>query len=290
MTYKFDVVSDLHIDAWAHTTQLHEPTRRLWEGEPYQSRVLHIDWRFYKNPGSWALVIAGDTSNSILSLAMVVEQAAQEYDQVIIVDGNHEHYHGDSTVEDNMIILSNALQPLPNATYLDGTRTLRLGDTVFVGCTGWYDWLAHTDRGIPEYLAKKAWIQASNDARYPDFGSFKDPDKLANIQAVQLAEHVRTASNDDTVKNIVVVTHMSPRSDLMQWKEGDVFWNALTPSYVNTKLLQVLEADTGKKIRHWIYGHTHEQKTTTIDDIVYTNNARGYPRENGPLKLVQLEI
>ncbi len=283
-------MSDLHIDAWAHTTQLYDPTMRLWEGEPYQSRMMHVDWRYCKNPESWALVIAGDTANSVLALSMVAEQASQEYDQVIIIDGNHEHYQGDTTVEDNMAFLSNALQPFSNVTYLDGVNTLKIGDIMFVGCAGWYDWMAYADRGIPEYLAKKAWVQASNDARYPDFGKFKDPDKLALIQAVQLAEQVRIASNDDSVKSIVVTTHMSPRADLMEWREGDPFWNSLTPSYVNTKLRQALEADTNNKIRHWIYGHTHHRMSTSIEGVTYTNNARGYPRENDPFKLVQLEI
>lgn len=286
---KFDVVSDLHVDIWFGKTQLHIPEKRMWEGEPFKSRFLHIDWKYSGNADSEVLVIAGDTANNVETAFEVIAAAAQDYPYVVVVDGNHEHYNGDGTVEENMDSLRDLCTTLDNVTYLDGQSTFRLGNVLFVGATGWYDWKAFEDQFISQTTAKQAWYQFSNDSRVPSYGKLGDPEKIAITQAVQLAEHVRTAQDDDTIEHIVMVTHMSPRADLMEWKT-DIVWNQLTPSYVNTALKQVLDADTGRKIKAWVYGHTHYRKMSVIDDVTYINNARGYPRENPSFEVVQAEI
>jgi hypothetical protein len=265
---KFDVVSDLHVD--------------IWRGET-------LDWASLSNKDSEVLVIAGDTANNVQITFDVINAAAQVYNHVIVVDGNHEHYNGTGTVEENMDQLRELCTPLANVSYLDGEATFKLGNVLFVGATGWYDWKAYEDQYISRETAKQAWYQFSNDSRVPSYGKLGDPEKIAMTQAVQLAEHVRAAQQDDAVENIVMVTHMSPRADLMEWKTNLV-WNQLTPSYVNTALKQVLDSDTGRKIKAWVYGHTLFRKLSVIDDITYINNARGYPRENPTFEVVQVEI
>ncbi len=286
---KFDVVSDLHVDAWFQTTQLHDPDKRMWEGEPFTSRYLHVDWAYMRNEGSDVLVIAGDTANTVEMAFDVVEAASKDYPHVLVVDGNHEHYKGEGTVEENMQSLRDMCSSLNNVTYLDGQATYQRDNVLFVGATGWYDWKAFEDQYISRESAKQAWYQFSNDSRVPSYGKLGDPEKIAMIQAVQLSELVREAQTNDTIDHIVMVTHMSPRADLMEWKTN-LTWNMLTPSYVNTALKQVLDSDVNRKIKSWVYGHTHYRKVSVIDDITYINNARGYPKENEPMELLQAEI
>lgn len=286
---KIDFCSDLHVDAWFQTTQLVDPTVRKWEGEPFNSRFLHIDWRAYKNEGSRVLVIAGDIANTMMTSKEVVLAAAAEYEYVVVVEGNHDHYDNDMSVDEGEAHFTKLLAEAPNVYHLKHDTALLLDGVAFFGAVGWYDFKAYQDQGISDYTAKLTWSRYSNDSRYPQFGE-KSPETLAAEQAINLASQVKLASEDDEVSAIVIATHMSPRADIMEWKNNDTIWNALTPSYVNTALSQVLEADTQNKIRYWIYGHTHSRQMREINGVIYANNARGYPRENPPFSLTQIEV
>ena len=286
---KIDYCSDLHVDAWFGGTQLVDPAARRWTGDPHKSLFLHIDWRRYKNPESQVLVIAGDISNDPMTSLQVVEAASQEYEYVVVVEGNHDHYDSDMLVEDGSEFFNQQLKKFSNVTYLNGDNYLVLDGVACLGNMGWYDFKAYEDRGIPDFLAKMAWNKYSNDSRYPKFGE-KSPESLAALHSVQLANQVVDMVSRDDIHSIVVTTHMSPRSDIMEWKENDIFWNHLTPSYVNTGMKSVIQTDTAGKIRYWIYGHTHHRKVTEIEGVTYVNNARGYPRENPVFTLSQIEV
>lgn len=286
---KIDFCSDLHVDAWHGHNSIHDPKRRTWLGEPFASTYVDIDWALYKNPDSEVLVIAGDIANTMITTVNVIECAALEYEHVIVVEGNHDHYASELNVNDGMEFLKAQLARFPNVTYLDGESMLLLDGVAFYGACGWYDWKAYEQQGISDFTAKRTWAQYSNDSRYPKFGT-TGPEVLAMQQAVNLATQVRSANSDDKIHSIVMTTHMSPRADLMEWKAGDGVWNALTPSYVNTAMDMVLAENSNGKITHWIYGHTHSRQMEFKDGILYANNARGYPRENPPFSLTQIEV
>lgn len=286
---KVDYCSDLHVDAWSHQTSLHDPNYRLWDGEPYKSLPLYIDWRAFKNPDSQVLVIAGDISDDIRISLDVVAAAAAEYDHVVVVEGNHDHYSSDMSVDSGSKFFEEALKKFSNVTYLNDEKFLLINGVAFIGNLGWYDFKAYQDRGITDFQAKAAWNCYSNDSRLPIFGE-KSPESLAILHSFQLSEMVRSFSDNSNIKDIVVVTHMSPRADLMEWKEGNHVWNLLTPSYVNTSMSNVLDADASNKIKYWVYGHTHTRQVVELDGVTYLNNARGYPRENPPFSLAQFEI
>jgi len=285
---KIDFCSDLHVDAWKNHVVLDYVSRK-WTGEPFNSLYLYIDWQEYKHHDSRVLVIAGDIANNLMISATVVEAAAMEYEHVVVVEGNHDHYGNEMNVDDGMVFFETLLSRFPNVHYLKHNKTLTVDGVAFVGATGWYDFKAYESQGIYDNMAKRMWNLYSNDSRYPDFNG-KSVESIACVQAINLADQVKTFSQDPDIQSIVVTTHMSPRADLMEWKPNDTVWNALTPSYVNTAMKQVIDADVGGKIRYWIYGHTHERKMTDINGIVYANNARGYPNESPPFALTQIEV
>jgi DNA repair exonuclease SbcCD nuclease subunit len=76
----------------------------------------------------------------------------------------------------------------------------------------------------------------------------------------------------------VIVTHSSPLAALMQWKD-EHSWNQSTPSFVNSQMIKIIQADCNHKIKYWIYGHTHHRQTVDMADITFINNCRGYPQE-----------
>lgn len=284
MTLKFDYCSDLHVDAWAHVTQLHDRVNgpRIWTGVPYQSHSLIIDWEWYKTPDSTVLIIAGDLSNDLTHTIRTVKDAAAVYDQVVFVEGNHDHYQDalDGDIETNHKVIKDSLRLCPNVTHLDGEESVQVGATLFIGALGWYDWQGYSERGITAEVARDRWANGNNDSRAVDFGRFKDPSVRAMHDAEALRSQVIWAQDEESIENIVVVTHTSPRVDLMQWSETNESWNTMTPSFMNVGMDRVILADEKKKIRHWVYGHTHHRQVVDIDGVLYSNNARGYPREN----------
>ena len=283
MTLRFDYCSDLHIDAWHHTTQLISRNGpQPWVEVDGKQHFLHVDWNWYKTPSSRVLILAGDLSNSLLDTVGTIKDAARIYEHVVFVEGNHDHYQSEvkGDVEDNHVFLKDTLRTFDNVTHLDGMNSLLLDGTLFIGALGWYDWQGYVDRGISADLARARWNSGSNDARYVDFGKFKDPGVLALHQRELLRQQVIDAQEDPQVQDIVVVTHTSPDPELMEWIPGNDNWNYLTPSYMNSGMSVVRDADIQGKIRHWIYGHTHERKVMELNGIIHSNNARGYPREN----------
>jgi len=286
---KIDVCSDLHVDSWKESIIQGIPGHKQWMGEPFQSTFVYLDWEQYRNPESTVLVIAGDVANNFMITSHVVEAAAAEYEHVVVVEGNHDHYMNDMTIDSGAEFFKNLISRFSNAYHLDGETSLLLDGVLFIGSTAWYDFKAYETRGIYDSTAKRMWKNYSNDSRFPDFDG-KSVESIAMVQALKLSDQVRAANNNDEVRQIVVTTHMSPRADLMEWKDGDNIWNGLTPSYVNTALQNVIDANTEGKITHWIYGHTHARQMVDREGIIYINNARGYPTENPPFTLTQIEV
>lgn len=293
MTLKFDFCSDLHVDAWHQTTQLYDPQGpRRWDGKPHESHFLYVDWEYYKQDGSRVLIVAGDVANCLADTISVIKDGACAYDHVLFVDGNHEHYQSSvqGDVDLTHQVIKDSLREFPNAVHLDGETSLKVDNTLFVGACGWYDWQAFVDKGVSAEEAKFHWSTRNNDSRRVDYGRFKDPSSLAMHHSELLRSQVLAAQDDDTIEHIVVITHTSPRSELNPWIDGDDGWNTLTPSYINTGMDRVRAVDTKRKIRHWIYGHTHERQSIDIDGVMYSNNARGYPRENPWWSLEQKSV
>lgn len=285
---KFDFCSDLHVDIWHHTTRLVNPPGEGPQSRDKDGNFQYIDWEWYKNADSNVLIIAGDTANSVGKAADVFISASKVYEWVVVIDGNHEHYEG-SSISLNTLNLEMSLKPYKNIIFLTG-NSFQIGDTLFTGALGWYDWRGWETHGITKEQAYATWVNRSNDSREISYGEYVGPAQLAATHAVNIAEEVRKAQSDDSIQNIVVVTHTSPDARLMYWHPTDDGWNKLTPSYMNSSMSMVRDADVNEKIRYWIYGHTHERKMVQIGHIIYANNAMGYPRENGPWFLPQLDL
>lgn len=263
-----DVASDLHVD----------------------KHLAILDWRFLRNGHSNTLILAGDVANNFEQILQEIHKAALEYELVIYVDGNHEHYKSGVSVNDQVRLLQNQLDRYHNVAYLNGNDrcTHRVGNTMFIGGNGWYDWSCFKHEGITVEMAYRSWREGSNDAGWIQWGA-DDPLIQAMVHSINLSEAVRQAQQDPAVEHIVMVTHTSPRHEVMERRSRD--WDIQTPSYVNSLMSGVLREDTHNKIRYWIYGHTHVRNMRVIDGITYINNSRGYAHEErSAWWLPQIEI
>jgi hypothetical protein len=261
---KFDVVSDLHV---THN--------RPWEDHPAYDGVSSIyPWHLEKK--SDVLVIVGDCSNDAFTSLAVVDEATRFYDHVIFTDGNHEHYDGyrDSavTVGHNTALFRDYAAKTDGVTYLDGDTWVEIGNTMFIGANGWYDWTAHswTSRDQQHQM----WKNESNDSKCIRYDRGGYPDKLATKQAEQLRERVESAQSRSEIEHIVVATHTIPHRKGMVPDNHE--WGHLNGSYFNAMMGQVWIADKSKKIKAWLFGHTHYNYDFDAEGVRFVNNSRGY--------------
>jgi hypothetical protein len=96
----------------------------------------------------------------------------------------------------------------------------------------------------------------------------------------QLKAHVIAAQTDDTVDEIVVITHTLPiESAFGAFGNPSHKFYPLNGAYGNELMEQVWEADEANKIKTWCFGHTHEIRDFFENDIHFMCNPRGYRGE-----------
>lgn len=271
MSLKLDLISDTHI---AH-----------WKNKP-------IDWVGLKNPDSTILVLPGDIGHYENDVYRTLYEVENLYDYIVLTDGNHEFYATKEQVSPFTKKMQKYIKKnFNNVTYLNGANHFQIHNTAFIGANGWYDWIALEDMFSYEQ-SRRAWKHGLNDYKYVQFDDNNQeygPDVLAEKQFKQLKAKVKKFQTDSTIDNIVVVTHTVPKKELLIIKNSYT-WDSLTPSFCNTQMASLVNHDKQKKIKAYLFGHTHARQHQVIDGIQYAINARGYPNELGPCKLTQIEI
>jgi len=228
------------------------------------------------------------------------------FDHVVYVVGNHEHYHGDFA--DTIPHLRKCLSYLPNLHILD-KETYEIGDFVFVGATLW------TDMNKEDPLTLHAIGRMMNDFRCVENSNRKvsyrtflpDPKDPAK-EIVQFKERVALFSPEDAVeehkktlaffketidnlppwKTVIVVGHHTPSlASCHPRYAGDHMMNGGYHSDLSEFILD------RPNVKLWTHGHTHEQYDYMIGSTRIVCNPRGYIgyediADNFQLKVVDL--
>lgn len=167
---------------------------------------------------------------------------------------------------------------------------------MFVGGNGWYDFRAYTEFGISVEEGKSA-NNGINDGTYiawetGEFKTFTDMvEEFAYRNAVNISQAIRDAQTNDSIKNIVVVTHTIPDARLNTPKYFDRNYDAVSTSYINSKMFELCKnSDYNNKIKSWVYGHTHNRSFKEIDGIQFVNNAYGRKYESSEWFMAQIEV
>ena len=273
---KFDLVSDFHYEQHSWLPSISPD----WEeGDP-----KYYDWARQKR--SDVLVMPGDTANAVTAAIRVYQEAARYYDHIIFTNGNHEHYadkEADSKVSYDEEFLVEFAQSDPDKyTYLDSTRTKIVGDTMFIGACGWYDFkMAY---GYHPKEQERTWRLQSNDSTLIRFGrdhrtnESNRPERMAVRQAERLARQVEDVQDDPSIREIVVMTHTAPHPRGLI-KDRTHSWYPLNGAYGNTEMQRVWNRDKVGKIKVWCFGHTHMLNDFVDHDIRFISNPRGYGGE-----------
>lgn len=278
----YDVTSDVHVEQWNPPWPI---------AKKKGVKLDWVDWEVYRHPGSRLLIMAGDTSNDAHTTIRVAKDAAEFYEWVLVVDGNHEHYmnkHYKRETDGTCKYMRDACAEHGRLIFLDGHNNLLVDGTLFIGANGWYSFI------MPQYDRETChwrWKRESNDGRYIRFHRY--PDKLALYHAQLLEVQVAMAQENPAVERIVVVTHTVPFVDLLNRRLEDHAWEQLSGAYWNAFMQRVLNADKNGKLLTWHFGHTHWPIDKMHQGVRFVGKPRGYPgdrmnadrRWSGPLQM-----
>ena len=226
---------------------------------------LHVEFDDFVVPETDAdvVILAGDIGVGISGLEWAAHQVADK--PVIYIAGNHEYYHHDirlidqlkANVAEHIHILDN------DELIIDGTR--------FLGCTLWTDF--GLNGKVEEFNAMRYAGRSMSDF----FVISIDGKRFRPQDSVSLHERSRDWLSDRLEESFpgetVVITHHAPSSLSMHPRyEG----NALNPAFMSN-----LEFMMGEdRVKLWVHGHTHDSFDYEVYGTRVVCNPRGYsPRD-----------
>lgn len=244
MSFKFDLISDLHEEFWSENEQIN------WEGIGT----------------SLIAVILGDISYDLDKTYKTIIDISKHYKYVIFVDGNHEHGYQANFQEHNSILKSK-LSKYSNIAFLNRSAIVVDG-IAFVGANGWWTF----DFAEPEVSREDAYWYLLNNNYYSE-PYLQEVLASAREDAAVMSEIVTKLTGDRAVKEIVILTHTSPNPQFIaKTQEQHIAqYGRCGSSYLNN----VLSYDTNAKIKTWCFGHIHQEVDQVVDNIRYICHPRG---------------
>lgn len=256
-----------------------------------------------------------DDSNNIIAKSLSVTAKAERYNDfvvrcserfkhVILIMGNHEHYHGDYA--ETAKIIRGLFNDLPNVHFLDKEYRI-IDDVLFFGGTLWTDMNnedAETMRHM-EYCMND-YRQVVNSNRQVHY---RIPLSIVNEQATGWEMKQRPAQfrPEDTVEDhraflkeldavlekhnnmpTVVVGHHAPsKASTHPRYKSEVMMNGAYSTNLDNFILD------RRQIKLWTHGHTHEDFDYMIGTTRVVCNPRGYDgyedrADNFKLKYVEI--
>lgn len=257
---KFDIVSDLHIDHWSKNYKSPYVHGHIVD-KPYELSYTKSDY----------LIVAGDVADDLDSTLDYLNKASIYYKKILFVDGNHEHVNKYpelySTKYINSLVNNDKLIYLSNSPYI-------INNTAFIGCCGWWNYDNNNNESIiANYDYFNNWINHFKIKENKDF--INNVIIQAKNEYNYLNDLLKKYTDDENIKNVVIVTHTLPISKYCD-TPLDSFNTSSSSTEYNTDFSKLLQY---KKISHWIFGHTHKQYEETINNIKFICNPRGRPND-----------
>lgn len=251
-----DIVSDLHIEHW--------DTKLKYSKKSNDDYVLNSPFKC--TPFSDILVVAGDVADNIDDCIDYLNTLSKHYKHVLFVDGNHEHNESyPMLLSDDEIDTKFKENKNKKLVFLTKNPFLYKGH-LFLGCNGWWDF------NESQFFMKKSM------KTYGDYFNLsvdesrnliKSIYKTGKDQIKQLESYVKKSQKDPSIKSINIVTHSVPLKKYTSYNY---------PCEMNTHYSKLFKY---KKIRHWIFGHTHSTfhdfDYSDESNIKYICNPRGRP-------------
>jgi predicted phosphodiesterase len=234
-------VSDIHIDYDENRRWLHNLSQ-----SDYQDDVL---------------ILAGDITDVVLLFIEGFEALKRRFLEVLYVPGNHDlwvHRNGGNNSLDHFFLIRKIADD-----YGIRMEPVHFDSLSIVPLFGWYDY----SFGRPSKAILNAWV---------DYVACRWPlafDELAITEYFVTLNEAHLNADNQTV---ISFSHFLPRIDLMPATipaDKRILYPVLGTTLLEQQLRQ-LKSDTH------IYGHSHVNRYLAKDDVLYINNAFGYPHES----------
>ena len=251
---KISYISDLHLDFWVQFTK----NQIKWEQrtKEFISKLIDTD-----EGERDVLVIAGDLGHFNKQSIWAIDTFAKHYNHVVVTYGNHDLYlisnnqaskylnHSKNRLNELHVMLLS----IPNVRPLFTDKTFTYKGVTFGGNPMWYP-LETIDQQM-------FFNNISNDSKLIKGFNVKE----AHHQSIEEYESLLTKSIDVMVSHIPVINI-----------DSHFKYNSTACYLTQPKDIQV---------KHWIMGHSHEQKVYEKPYCKFYMNAIGYPEEKLSLSI-----
>ena len=204
------------------------------------------------------LVLAGDITylNEDIVIDKFWQWASENFREVLIVPGNHEYYknsdvasYGDSWTK----------EILPNVKYYQN-KVVRIDNTDFILSTLW----SHI-KVLEEFYVRRGL----SDFRQIMYNGERFLPVNYNAEHEKCLSFIKQSVAESTAERIVVVTHHLPTTAVVApWHKNSTVGSAFA-----TELSKFIEESN---IDAWIFGHSHTNINTVIDNKPIVCNQMGY--------------
>jgi predicted phosphodiesterase len=195
-----------------------------------------------------------------------IERCCNRFAHVVLITGNHEHYHGDFA--ETHWILRKVFKDFTNLYILDKQFTI-IDNVVFFGGTLWTDMNREdpttmlTNRGLMnDYNCIK-------NTSEPGMRVFMPEDSVADHKKF-LAELDRVLRVYPTQPTVVVGHHAPSKASTHPRYKHETTMNGAYSSNLDDFILD------NRQIKLWTHGHTHEDFDYMIGTTRIVCNPRGY--------------
>lgn len=259
---KFQLMSDLHLEFGPYEPKNKGAETLLIAGDAFVSG----DYLMLEN-SSYALP---DIQESIDNYNNFLSRASSEFDRIVHISGNHEHYNGDIT-KTRDILQNKLFDQYPKVTHLDN-ESIVIGDVCVLGSTLW------TDFGGGDREAMRTAEFTMND--YYQIANTRRPITSTNVLQRLEAEDVFGFHNHSKLWleemlssvvdfKIVVMTHHAPSYQSV----FDTKKRSLSELYASDLDNFIKSHDN---IAVWCHGHVHHNKDYMIGNTRVLCAPRGY--------------
>jgi predicted phosphodiesterase len=260
---KIAICSDLHLEFGDLDLQNDEAADVLiLSGDIF----IATDLKNYRNedglviPVMQSLVDRGKRYNDFII------RCCERFPEVIMVSGNHEHYHGDfATTHD---IIRKSFSDLENFNYLDKDFLIIKG-VVFYGGTLWTNMNNEDPITMMQILgAMNDYYQIKNTGANAG-GRFLPEDSVEDHYAFRRG--LDSVLENYPTHSVVVVGHHAPsKASTHPRYKTEVVMNGAYSTDLNDFILD------RRQIKLWTHGHTHEPFDYMIGTTRIVCNPRGY--------------
>ncbi|BBB93466.1 MAG TPA: metallophosphoesterase [Methylomusa anaerophila] len=214
------------------------------------------------------LILAGDVTHVIQLFEATLRSLRKRFWEVLFVPGNHDLWIPHTSSKHSL----EKLQLLKAVTADCGVRTepFHLPSLSIIPLTAWYDY----SFGEPSQEVFETWTDY-RACKWPEPHNEKSITEHFIAMNEPFVDDSNSNSNSNENRYIISFSHFLPRIDIMP----DYIPLARRNLYpvLGTTLLEDQIRRLGSRIH--VYGHSHVNNQVVKDNILYVNNAFGYPYE-----------